>query len=120
MPHVEGGGVVALEIGERFGRRGAEGVNIQTGGADEALLHGGQDEFLHFIIESVCIENGDGRIVAAELLERQYLEKLFERPEAAGGHDECIRARNHGSLALGHGVCQDKLRAAVKENTVYI
>ena len=59
-------------------------------------------------------------VVAAKLLERQHLEKLLERSEAAGGHDERVRMGDHGGLALGHGVRQDKLGAAVKQNAVYI
>ena len=88
--------------------------------AERALLHGGQDKFLQFIIEAVRVENGDGRVMAAKLLERQHLEKLLERSEAAGGHDERVCMGDHGGLALGHGVRQDKLGAAVKQNAVYI
>ena len=91
-----------------------------SAGVDEALLHGGQDKFLQFIIEAVRVENGDGRVMAAKLLERQHLEKLLERSEAAGGHDERVCMGDHGGLALGHGVRQDKLGAAVKQNAVYI
>ena len=78
MPHVEGSGVILLEICQRICWRGAKGVDMQAGGADEVLLHGGQDKGLHFIIESVCVENGDGRVVAAKLLERKDFKKFLK------------------------------------------
>ena len=76
MPHVEDSWVVLLQIRQRIRRCGAESVNVQAGGANEALLHGGQDKFLQFIIEAVRVENGDGRVMACLLYTSDAADEL--------------------------------------------
>ena len=94
----------------RWGRRGAkQSANFWSQHGD---LDGVVEEGLHRSPKSSDIEEGDGLRVIAELDAGERLERLFERAETAGCHDERVSKREHHRLALVHRFDDVKLREA--------
>ena len=70
-------------------------------------------EPVHGLIVAVCVHDDDGAVCAAELLQREHLEKFLLGADAAREDDGRLRALLHEPLALTHGVGIDHFGAVL-------
>ena len=77
-------GCVALEVAQQGVHVGRRVPEIEELGLDEALVDAALDLSPERIEVPVEVQDDDGLDMVAELLQRQRLEHLLERPEAAG------------------------------------
>ena len=81
----------------RVGEDGVEGLAVRR---QELLADGALEHGLHRVVIAVCVQNGHGLGVAAELLERQGLEELLEGAYPAGQDTNTLPLIFCGTLPL--------------------
>ena len=79
-------------------------------GLQEPLVDGVLEEGQERLPVAGDVEEADRLAVQAELLPREQLEQLVERPGAPGQRDHRVRKLGHHRLALVHGLDDVQLR----------
>ena len=97
-------------------RRIGDGIQLKAAFRHESTTGKLLEHFYHRVVRAQRVQKHDGAVVAAELLEREYLKKLLKRADAAGQDDAGVGIFLHQLLALAHGLGEYHAAAPVVQD----